>query len=513
MNLLKSLINISMITFLSRILSFLRDFIIAYTFGVSIATDSFFIAFKVPNLLRRIFAEGAFLQVIIPIFVKYKKKENINLTRQFFSYILGFMILILSCVIFLGFFFAPYIVLIVAPGFFKKPEEFILATKLLRITFPYVFFISLASLTTAILNIWGYFLIPVFSPILLNISMISFILIFTKYFQIPILSLAWSVIIGGCLQFLYQFLYLKKINMLVRPRINLHIPEISSLVSKIGIGVLGVSANHVSLFINGILASLFISGSVSWMYYADRLIELPVGILGISLGTILLSCLTKSFANNAEVAFSKLLDWGLRVGLLISLPSSIILYILSHPIIAVLFQYGKFTQFDTIMTEKSLIGYAIGLIALILVKILSPAFYARQDTITPMIISIITIIITQSINVVLLSTSLGYFGLSISISISAWLNSALLYWYLYKNKIFFPQPGWCSFISKIIIASFAMSIFLIFILHIITSWDVGIIIYRLFRLLFVLFCAILIYFTTLFLLGVRLSHFYFKVKI
>ncbi|CAL4042849.1 Lipid II flippase MurJ [Buchnera aphidicola (Phyllaphis fagi)] len=512
MNLLKSLINISIITCLSRMLSFIRDFIVAYIFGVSIATDAFFIAFKIPNLLRRICADGAFLQVIIPMLVEYKQKGKHNSTRYFFSCVLGFMILVLFCLTLIGICLASYIIFLTAPGFLKQPKEFALAVKLLKITFPYVFFVSLSSLTTAVLNIWGYFLVPVFSPFLLNISMILFSIFLNKYFSIPILSLGWSVIVGGILQFVYQYLFLNRINMLVPPKINFKILKISNLISKVGMGIIGVSANHISLFINGILASLFISGSVSWMYYADRLVEFPVGIIGVSLGTILLSFLTKSIASCDKKQFSRLLDWGLRVTLIIGLPSSVIIFILSRPIITVLFQYGKFTKFDTLMTEQSLLGYSIGLIAFILVKVLSPGFYSRQDTKTPMIISMITISVTQIINTMLFLTSLGQLGLSLSISFSAWLNVILLYWYLYRNKIFIPQSGWLLLFIRVIVASFISSISLLFILNIMPPWDTGIVIYKLLRLFSVFLFSVIVYVITLLVLGLRWNQFSFEIS-
>ncbi|WP_343189726.1 murein biosynthesis integral membrane protein MurJ [Buchnera aphidicola (Takecallis taiwana)] len=510
MNLLKSFINISVLTLFSRILSFIRDFIIAYTFGVSISTDAFFIAFKIPNLLKRIFAEGAFLQIIIPILIQYKK-QNSNITKKFFSAIFGFMILMLCFLTFMGIYFAPYIICIIVPGFFKKKLLFSLTVKLLRITFPYIFFISLSSLTTAILNIWDCFLIPVCSPILLNTSMIIFSLFFTKFFHTPIFALSWSVVFGGILQFLYQFFFLTRIDMLVSPTINFKILQISSLLKKIGLGILGVSANHISLLINSILSSLFISGSVSWMYYADRLIEFPVGILGISLGTILLSSLTKSIVYSKRDQFCKLIDWAMRISFIIGLPSSLMLYILSHPLITVLFQYGKFTKFDTMMTERSLIGYSIGLLGLVLVKVLSPAFYARQDIKTPMIISFITICITQIINLFFLFMKFGNLGLSLSISFSAWFNCMLLYWYLYRKRFFKFQPGWLNFILKIIFSTLIMLIILTIILHCMPDWNVGSVWYKANRLLMIIISSWLIYFTILFIFGMRIQQFYFKV--
>ncbi|QCI26546.1 murein biosynthesis integral membrane protein MurJ [Buchnera aphidicola] len=512
MNLIRSLINISIITFLSRTLSFVRDFIVAYIFGVSISTDAFFIAFKIPNLLKRICAEGAFLQIIIPLLVGYKQKGKHHTTKYFFSCVLGFMIVTLFFMTLIGICLSAVIIFLTAPGFLKQPKEFALAVELLRITFPYVFFVSLSALTTAVLNIWGYFVIPVFSPILLNISMILFVVFLNKFFSMPILSLGWSVIFGGILQFLYQFLFLSKIDMFVMPKINFKILNISSLITKVGMGIIGVSANHISLFINGILASLFISGSVSWMYYADRLVEFPVGILGISLGTILLSLLTKSIAEKNMKEFSQLLDWGLRITIIIGIPSTIVIFILSRPIITVLFQYGKFTRFDTLMTEQSLLGYSIGLIAFILIKVLSPGFYARQDTKTPMIISIITIIVTQVLNTILFFVSLGQLGLSLSISFSSWLNVILLYWYLYKNKIFVPQSGWLRLFVKVIIASYILSVALFFILNIMPPWDTGSVIYKLFRLFLLFLFSTIVYLIALFILRFRWNQLNFKVS-
>ncbi|MXP67470.1 murein biosynthesis integral membrane protein MurJ [Pantoea sp. Aalb] len=506
MNLLKSLFTISSITFLSRVLGFIRDALVASIFGAGISTDAFFIAFKLPNLLRRIFAEGAFSQVFLPILAEYKSKQGDNVTRRFISYVYGLLTLILIIITILGIFTAPWIVKLIAPGFVNSISNFNLITTLLRITFPYILLISITSLGSAILNTWNYFSIPAFTSTLLNLSMIGFTLFAIPYFHPPIMALAWAVLVGGMLQLCYQLPYLKKINMLVLPRINFQDIGIWRIILKMGPAILGISISQISLIINTIFASFLISGSVSWMYYADRLMEFPSGILGVAISTILLPTLAKSFINGNYDEYSRLMDWGLRLCFLLTMPSMIALIILSGPLTIALFQYGKFTSFDSYMVQNALIGYSIGLIGIILVKVLTPGFYSRQDVKTPVKIAIFTLIMTQLMNLLFIGI-FKHAGLSLSISLAACLNAALLYWQLRKKDIFSPQTGWFKFFMQVLTAVIVMAIFLLIILQIITSWEIGPMWWRLLRLTIVCIIGVIIYFLTLIILGFRIKDF------
>ncbi len=506
MNLLKSLAAVSSMTMVSRVLGFVRDAIIARIFGAGMMTDAFFVAFKLPNLLRRIFAEGAFSQAFVPILAEYKSQQGDEATKTFIAYISGLLTLVLALVSVLGIIAAPIIIWLTAPGFTDTPDKFAITSSLLRITFPYIFFISLASLAGAILNTWNRFSVPAFAPTLLNISMILFSLFATPYFNPPVLALAWAVIVGGILQLLYQLPHLKKIGMLVLPRVNLRDTGVWRVLKLMGPAILGVSVSQISLIINTIFASFLISGSVSWMYYADRLMELPSGVLGVALGTILLPSLAKSVANGDSVEYSRLMDWGLRLSLLLALPCAVALGILSKPLIVSLFQYGQFSSYDASMTQRALIAYSVGLAGLIIVKVLAPGFYSRQDIKTPVRIAIATLILTQLMNLLFI-VPLQHAGLSLSIGLAACINAALLFWQLRKQNIYSPQPGWFLFIIKLIIAVVVMSLVLLLIMYIIPTWDSGNMVIRLCRLMMIVIAGIIAYFGSLFMLGFRMANF------
>ncbi|NDJ58160.1 murein biosynthesis integral membrane protein MurJ [Enterobacteriaceae bacterium 4M9] len=502
MNLLKSLAAVSSMTMFSRVLGFARDAIVARVFGAGMATDAFFTAFKLPNLLRRIFAEGAFSQAFVPILAEYKSKEGEEATQVFVAYVSGLLTLALAVITVLGMLAAPWVIMVTAPGFADTPEKFQLTSQLLRITFPYIFLISLASLAGAILNTWNRFSVPAFAPTLLNISMILFALFAAPYFNPPVLALAWAVTVGGVLQLFYQLPHLKKIGMLVLPRISFKNAGAIRVVKQMGPAILGVSVSQISLIINTIFASFLVSGSVSWIYYADRLMEFPSGVLGVALGTILLPSLSRSFASGNHEEYNRLMDWGLRLCFLLALPSAVALGLLAQPLTVSLFQYGKFTAFDAAMTQRALVAYSVGLIGLILVKVLAPGFYSRQDIKTPVRIAIVTLIATQLMNLAFIGP-LKHAGLSLSIGLASCLNAGLLFWQLRKRNIFQPQAGWGGFLMRLVIAVLVMSAALFGMMQVMPAWDVGTMPYRLLRLVAVVVVGVVAYFATLALLGFR----------
>ncbi|KGD73659.1 membrane protein [Tatumella morbirosei] len=506
MNLLKSLAAVSSMTLFSRVLGFARDAIVARVFGAGMATDAFFVAFKLPNLLRRIFAEGAFSQAFVPILAEYKNKQGEEATRIFVSYVSGLLTLVLAVVTLLGMLAAPWVIYVTAPGFADTADKFALTTALLRVTFPYILLISIASLIGAILNTWNRFSVPAFAPTLLNVSMIFFALVAAPWFHPHVMALAWAVVAGGVLQLGYQLPHLRKIGMLVLPRINLRDAGVWRVLRQMGPAILGVSVSQISLIINTIFASFLVSGSVSWMYYADRLMEFPSGVLGVALGTILLPSLSRSFSSGNFTEYSHLMDWGLRLCLLLAIPSSVAIGILAGPLTSALFQYGKFTAFDALMTQRALVAYAVGLVGLIVVKVLAPGFYSRQDIKTPVKIAIVTLISTQIMNLAFIGP-LKHAGLSLSIGLAACLNAALLFWQLRKKNFFQPQPGWARFLIRLIISVLIMAAVLCVILHYMPSWGEGEMVWRILRLAGV--CAIggAVYFGSLGLLGFRVKDF------
>lgn len=506
MNLLKSLAAVSSMTMISRVLGFVRDTIVARMFGAGMATDAFFVAFKLPNLLRRIFAEGAFSQAFVPILAEYKTQQGEEATRTFIAYVSGLLTLVLALVTALGILAAPWVIWITAPGFADTPEKFDLTTALLRVTFPYILLISLASLAGAILNTWNRFSVPAFVPTLLNVSMIAFSLFLTPYFDPPVMALGWAVLAGGLAQLLYQLPHLKKIGMLVLPRLNLRDTGVWRVLKQMGPAILGVSVSQISLIINTIFASFLAAGSVSWMYYADRLMELPSGVLGVALGTILLPSLAKTYASDDRHEYSRLMDWGLRLCFLLVLPCALALALIAEPLTVSLFQYGKFSAHDALMTQRALIAYAVGLLGIILVKVLAPGFYARQNIRTPVKIALFTLVSTQAMNLVFIGP-LKHAGLALAISLAACLNAGLLYWQLRKHDLFEPQPGWAKFLGKLVLAVLVMSAVLLGLMHFMPAWDLGGMPLRLARLGVLVVAGVVAYFGMLALLGFRLRDF------
>ncbi|MDX5626608.1 MULTISPECIES: murein biosynthesis integral membrane protein MurJ [unclassified Brenneria] len=502
MNLLKSLAAVSSMTMLSRLLGFVRDAIVARVFGAGMATDAFFVAFKLPNLLRRIFAEGAFSQAFVPILAEYKSQQGDEATRTFLAYVSGMLTLILALVTVAGMVAAPWVIMVTAPGFAATADRFELTSALLRVTFPYILLISLASMVGSVLNTWNRFSVPAFAPTLLNVSMIGFALFATPYFHPPVMALAWAVLVGGLLQLAYQLPHLKKIGMLVLPRIKWREPGVWRVMKLMAPAVLGVSVSQISLIINTIFASFLSEGAVSWMYYADRLMEFPSGVLGVALGTILLPSLAKSFASGDQGEYSRLMDWGLRLCFILALPSAVALGILAQPLTVSLFQYGKFSAFDAAMTQRALIAYSVGLMGLIVVKVLVPGFYSRQDIKTPVKIAMVTLVLTQVMNLIFIGP-LQHAGLALSIGLASCLNAGLLFWQLRKQDIFHPRPGWFRFLVKLAVAVIVMSLVLLAMLWWMPPWDMGGMTARIMRLLAVVAVGAGSYFAMLALLGFR----------
>ncbi|MBK7356756.1 murein biosynthesis integral membrane protein MurJ [Propionivibrio sp.] len=506
MNLLKSLATISSMTLLSRILGFVRDFVIARIFGAGMLTDAFFVAFKLPNLLRRLFAEGAFSQAFVPILGEYKNKQGDTEAKRLVDHVATLLILVLFIVTLIGMAAAPLLVYVSAPGFAADATKFALTVELTRITFPYIFFMSLVALAGGILNTWSWFAVPAFTPVLLNLSFIVMALFVAPYFHPPVLVLGWAVFLGGTLQFAFQIPYLKRINMLPRFSLDWKDTGVRRILKLMAPAVLGVSVTQVSLLINTIFASFLGTGSVSWLYYADRLMEFPSGMLGAALGTILLPSLAKYHAGNKFDDYSRLLDWGLRLTLLLAAPAALALAILAVPLIATLFHHGAFSADDVFKTRNALVAYSVGLVGLILVKVLAPGFYARQNVRTPVKIAFLTLFVTQLLNLALIGW-LKHAGLALSIGLAACLNAAMLYRGLRRHGIYSPQPGWPKFYAKLALAIVFMGVALWFSSGETADWLRWSLSDRLFRLTILVTFGAAVYFATLWLTGFRLRDF------
>ena len=502
MNLLKALATVSSMTLLSRILGFVRDTVIARAFGAGLATDAFFVAFRIPNLLRRLFAEGAFAQAFVPILAEYKNRRGEADTRLLVDHVAGLLALALFIVTLIGIAAAPAIVYLSAPGFSANPQKFALTIDLLRITFPYILFISLVSLAGGILNTHSRFSVPALTPALLNFSFIGFALWAAPYFEPPVKALAWAVFCGGALQLAFQVPFLLRLKLLPRFRLDLRDEGVWRVVRQMGPAVFVVSISQVSLLINTIIASFLVSGSVSWLYYADRLMEFPTGLLGVALGTILLPSLARHYADASPGEYAKLLDWGLRLTLMLALPAAAALALLAVPLITTLFHYGEFTVHDVLMTRNALIAYSVGLLGLILVKVLAPGFYARQNIKTPVKIAFIALVATQAMNLVFI-WPLQHAGLALAIGLGACLNAGLLYYKLRQHNIYLPQPGWGVFALRIAVALAVMGLCLWFAAGNSEAWLTAASSMKAARLTGVVALGAAAYFSTLWLLGFR----------
>lgn len=506
MNLLKALATVGGMTLVSRVLGFVRDTIVARIFGAGIATDAFFVAFKIPNLLRRLFAEGAFSQAFVPILAEYKSRQGHEETRLLVDSVFGLLALALVLVAVLGILTAPFVVYISAPGFTATPDRFDLTVHMLRVIFPYIVFISLVSFAGGILNTYGKFSVPAITPAILNVSFIVFAVWLTPYFNPPVLALAWGVVAGGVAQLAIQIPFLAKIGLLPRFKLNYRHPGARRVLKLMGPAVFGVSVAQISLLLNTLFASFLATGSVSWLYYADRLMEFPTGLLGVALGTILLPSLARHYSDKSHEEYSRLLDWGLRLTLLLALPAALALGVAAVPLISTLFRYGAFSPTDLVMTQQALVAYSVGLLGLILVKVLAPGFYARQNIRTPVKIAVTTLVATQLMNLAFIGP-LKHAGLALSISLGACLNAGLLLYHLRKQGVYQPQPGWRRFVAKIMLALAAMGAVLWWMSRDVAFWMHAPALPKLMQLLLLMAAGSAVYFGCLWLLGLRFRDF------
>ena len=456
MNLLRAAASVSGMTLLSRLTGFVRDTLIAIHFGAGLAADAFFVAFRIPNLLRRLFAEGAFSQAFVPVLGDWRTRRGDAATRELAAKVQGLLAVSLLVVTVAGVVAAPALVYVVGSGFAKDGDKFQLTVAMLRICFPYIFFISLVSFAAGLLNTFGRFKAAAFTPVLLNLSFIAFIVAGAQRFERPVMALAVAVFVGGVVQLAFVLAALARIGMLVMPRWDPKDEGVLRILKLMAPALLGVSVAQVSLVINTNIASWLGDGAVSWIYYADRLLEFPSALLGVALGTVLLPSLVRHHGADDPQAYSRLLDWGLRVSLLLAAPAAVALALMAVPIISTLFWHGDaFTRHDVIMTRHALIAYAVGLAGLILVKILAPGFYARQNVRTPVKIAIFTLIATQLLNAVFVPF-LGHAGLALAISVGAIFNAGLLWFFMQRSGAFRPEPGWAAFLVKLAVALYLM---------------------------------------------------------
>lgn len=457
--LIKSTLVVSCMTTLSRITGLMRDVVIASLFGAGAGVDAFIVAFRIPNFLRRLFAEGGFAQAFVPVIAEYRESRSQVEVQALIDQTTASLGAILTLTTVVGVIAAPILILIFAPGFGDEPDKQALAASMLRLTFPYLLFISLTSLAGGILNTYRRFAVPAFTPVLLNMSFIGCAFWLAPYLEQPVTALAWAVLIGGVAQLAFQTPFLVRLRLLPRPAFNRDHEGVRRIFRLLLPTLFAISITQINLLIDTLIASFLEDGSISWLYYSDRLVEFPLGVFGIALATVILPNLSAHHARNSPDDFRGTLDWSLRLVLLISLPAAIGLILLAEPALTTLFQYREFGQHDVLMAGKSLCGYAVGLPAFILVKVLATGFFSRQDTRTPVVIGSIAMIAGIIFNL-LLVFPLRHAGLALATSLSAWVNAALLYRALNRSNGGIIGPGWPAYLGRIAAALGGMSLLL-----------------------------------------------------
>ncbi len=501
------------ITAVSRVFGYLRDAVIFIFLGATGGTDAFFVAFRIPNFLRRLFAEGAFSQAFVPVLSEYKEQRSQAELQALINHVAGTLSVILFLVSVLGVLLAPALIYIFAPGFIGDNTRFDLATQMLRITFPYILFISLTALSASILNTFNRFAVPAFTPVFLNLSLIAATLWLAPEMEQPVVALAWGVFVAGIVQLAFQLPFLSALGVL--PKVSLHGAKegVHKIMRLMLPAIFGSSVVQINLLINTLIASFLAVGSISWLYISDRFVELPLAIFGVAMATIILPRLSRQYVNHSTHEFSMTLDWALRLSVFISIPATVGLILLASPILTSLIQYREFTATDTLMASTSLKAYALGLPAFILIKVLAPGFYSRQDTKTPVKIGVIAMACNIVLNLAFVwvwlqwDLAAPHAALALATSLSAYLNAALLFYRLKGSTALVLPTGWMKYLTQVLTATAVMGIALMWILpgaHQWLNWDVA---ERIMALLGFMLSGLVLYIGALALLGVRRNSF------
>ncbi|WP_409476784.1 murein biosynthesis integral membrane protein MurJ [Stenotrophomonas sp. Y-13] len=484
---LRGLLSFSSMTMISRVLGLVRDQAISITFGANATTDAFWVAFRVPNFLRRLFAEGSFATAFVPVFTEVKETRPHADLRELMARVsgtLGGVLLVLTA---LGLIFTPQVAWLFADADAADPVKYGLLVDLLRLTFPFLLFVSLTALAGGALNSFQKFAMPALTPVILNLCMIAGALWLAPRLEVPILALGWAVLVAGVLQLLFQLPSLKGINLLTLPRWGWNHPDVRKVLTLMVPTLFGSSVAQINLMLDTVIAARLSDGSQSWLSLADRFLELPLGVFGVALGTVILPALARHHVKTDGEGFSNALDWGLRMTLLIAVPSMLGLLLLAQPLIATLFQYREFTDFDTRMTALSVYGLSFGLPAFALLKVVLPAFYSRQDTRTPVRAGVAALVANMVFNFVLLAVLYQvmvpealkaqgvmaalaaqpglHLALGIASALSSYLNLALLWYWLGRTGVYQRRPGWGGYVLRLVVACAAMSAVLLGLLH------------------------------------------------
>ncbi len=493
-------------TLVSRVFGFIRDMLTARLFGAGLGYDAFLIAFKIPNFTRRLFAEGAFSQAFVPVLSEYTANKDKAEVKELIDNVAGALSVCLLILVGFGVLLSPYIIQLFAPGFIEDGARYALAVRMLRITFVYAMLISLVSLAGSILNVHNKFVIPALTPVLLNIAMITAALCWAELFDYAVVSLAYGVVFGGVLQLLLQLPQLLSLGLLPRLKFGFKHPGVLKIRSLMLPAILGSSVVQINLMIDSIFASFLPIGSISWLYYSDRVLEFPLGVFGIALVTVITPKLAKCFAKHNEREFTQVMDFALRLTLIIGLPASVGLFMLAKPITVTLFYYGKFALTDVVQTAWSLQVFAFGLLAFILVKIFAAAFYARQDTKEPVKVALYAVGINVLLNLLLYK----YFfhrGVAAATCISALVNALMLLRRLIKQGTYSFAPGWLLYLLRLVVANCLLVIGLYYWSGEPSLWYNASMLVRIWTLLQIILSSMAGYGIILWLLGIKFSEF------
>lgn len=509
--LVKSTSVVVSMTMVSRIFGFIRDMVTAAVFGAGASFDAFSVAFKIPNFMRRLFAEGSFSQAFVPVLSEYQKKKTHEDIERFVNAISGTLGFVLVIVTVLGIIGAPWIVRLFAIGFNGEGGRFELAVTMLRITFPYLMLVSLTAFSGAILNTYSRFWVAAFTPVLLNICMISAAIFFAPHFATPIIALAWGVFVAGVLQLIFQWPFLRNLNLIPRPRVDFKDPGVRRVLKLMVPALFGVSVGQINLLVDTIFASLLAVGSISWLYYSDRLMEFPLGVFGVAISTVILPHLSRHHAEQSHESYSMTLDWAMRAVMLVGIPAAVVLATLSGPMLSTLFQHGIFNGHSVMMASQSLTAFAIGITPFMLVKIFASGFYARQDMRTPVKIGVVAMIANIALNAALF-IPFKHAGIALATSLASLINMSGLFYFLYRRGYYVPREGWGMFLFRLLFCNLALVCWLMTMAGDVQIWINKPAIWRVTHLLFLLSTSVVLYFIALFVSGVRLQDFLIPQK-
>ncbi|MFT3742065.1 MAG: murein biosynthesis integral membrane protein MurJ [Gammaproteobacteria bacterium] len=498
--------TVSGITSISRVLGFARDMLIAHLFGASYAIDAFYVAYRIPNLMRALFAEGAFAQAFVPVLSEYRQKRSLEEVKQLIRCLQGNLTVVLCIILAIAYLFTPYLTGLFAPGYLHDPARFALTTHMLRITFPYMLFICLTAFYSSILNTYGFFSTASLTPVWLNVVMIVTALWVAPHMPVPVVAIAWGVFFAGVAQWLFQMPALRRNGFLLWPKVNWQNEGVKRVLKLLLPALFGASVAQIGVLIDTGFASFLPVGSVTWLYYSDRLCAFPLGIFGVALATVVLPSLARKHTDAAHEDYSTILDWALRCVLIIAMPAAVGLFMLAVPLFTALFQYGRFTTHDAIMSSLSLKAFAFGLPGFMMVKVLASAFYSRQNVKTPVRIAVCALMLNVTLNFILIGP-LAHAGLALATTLSSSFNAILLFTVLWRKRIFQPSKGWLKYFIRLLAANGAIVILLWFLNPAPAVWFGWNWVSRLIHLFEFVLLAVACYFICLRLLGLRLRDF------